>query len=250
MRAVSCAIVVAPLQSLPSPNLVDITQYLRNLGTTSVDQRLRVLGFVDYQALVARVLCGETATQDTKDEKQPVSKIVVGLPTPPSIPFTPLPSSQPLPVPVPSEPGNEGITEHLSQEFIADGISDPPPPSAPSTPLASFRSLPLPTPSESGGEGTTVHETEQGHYSHNEFKPEGIGDVPQPQPQPQQQRSVSLDALMVTLPTMSEEEIRSGRSTSGLRRRPRLRPSVFEIFRPDNICSLDFREKATTKACV
>lgn len=212
-----------------------------------MDQRLRVLGFVDYQALVTRVLCGETMTQDTKGGKWPPSKIVAGVPTPPSIPPTPLPSSQPLPLSAPSESGDDGTTEHHGEEFIVEGIRDPPPPSTSSMPLSSSRSRPLPVPSEAENEGTTEHETQQNSHSHSKFKPEGIGDVAPPPPPPQQQgqRSVSLDALMVTIPTMSEQEIRSGRSTSQLRRRhpPRLRATLFEIFRPDNTASLDFRER-------
>lgn len=182
-----------------------------------MDQRLKVLGFVDYQALVARVLCGETMAQDTKGGEQP-----------------------------PLEPGNESTTEHHGEEFDAEGIGDPPP--APSTsPTSSLsHSRPFPVPNDPKSEGTTQDATQQNTNSHSELNPEGIVDVPPPSPpQQQQQRSVSLDALMVTLPTMSEGEIRSGRSTSELRRRHRLRlrASVFEIFRPDDSGRLDFREK-------
>lgn len=209
-----------------------------------MDQRLRVLGFVDYQDLVARVLCGETMTQDTKDGEQPQSTIVTGVPTPPSTPSSPLPSSRPLPFPAPSESRNESTTEHHGEEFNAEGIRDPPP--GPSTSPTRFlsHSRPFTVPNNPKNEGLSQDLTRQDSPNHSEFQPEGIGDPPPPPPQ-QQQRSVSLDALMVTLPEVSEEEIRSGRSTSELRRRrrPRLRASIFQIFRPDDAASLDFREK-------
>ena len=145
----------------------------------------------------------------------------------------------------PLESGNEGTTEHHGEEFDAEGIGDPPP--APSTsPTSSLsHSRPFPVPNDPKSEGMTQDATQQNTNSHSEFNSEGIAVVPPP-PQQQQQRSVSLDALMATLPTMSEGEIRSGRSTSELRRRhrPRLRASVFEIFRPNDTGSLDFRQRA------
>lgn len=170
----SCAAVVAPLSSPLSPEVVDITQHVHHLGT-SVDQRLKILGFVDYQFLVARVLFSETTAHDTEDEKQSPNAHS-GLLTPPSTPSS-ISNSHPRPV---------------SSEKKAPEHGDA--------------------------------------HDHGQFKAEGIGDVPQ--------RSGSFNALMVNLTTISEDDIRSSRSTSELRRRRRSRPrprgSVFEIFRLDS----------------
>ena len=131
MNEASCAIIVAPLNGNISPEVVDITQHLQGLGT-SIDQPLKLIGFVDYQALIARVLFGDTTVHDTKDEERQSPIARFGLLTPPPTPPNPLSTSQPRPGPILNETHKEG-TKHANNnavrnhgEFNVEGIGDVP----------------------------------------------------------------------------------------------------------------------------
>lgn len=117
---------VAPLPLIIGPEVVDITQVMLDLGA-SVDQRLPILGFVDYQDLVARALFGETMIHKTESEKGPPdADFDLSMPSPSSS------TSQSLPRPVPYEDdGTEGTegTEYDAQNHgvsTAESISDVP----------------------------------------------------------------------------------------------------------------------------
>lgn len=128
----SWAVIVAPLDPLLNlaivhPEVVDITQHLQDVGT-SMSQHLKFLGFVDYHALVARVLFEEATARESDDGKQPPDALL-GLLTPPLTPRPSTPFAISNQLPELDGSVNNGVKrDDLNDydEFKAEGFGDVP----------------------------------------------------------------------------------------------------------------------------